>query len=191
MANLTYRTPGAVAPTATTVKDSALTYEEMDGNWKSISDETDVAKDTAKFSNRVLTGVTGSNAITANSDPVSTAYAVGQVYHFVAAADNTGAVTININGLGVKSITKSGSEALSPLDLRVGQAYSIFYDGVQFQLNGGVNQASAGGLIFENSSVATTSYTLTAGKNGMSAGPITVATDVTITVPVGSSWTIV
>lgn len=190
MANLTYRTPGAVAPTATTVKDSALTYEEMDGNWKSISDETDVAKDIAKFSNRVLTGVTGSNAITANSDPVSTAYALGQVYHFVAAADNTSAVTININGLGVKSITKAGDDPLGMYDLRVGQAYAIFYDGTKFQLSSSSSQATAG-FFFENDSTVTQNYTFTPGKNAMSAGPITVATGITVTVPVGSAWTIV
>lgn len=190
MANLTYRTPGAVAPTATTVKDSALTYEEMDGNWKSISDETDVAKDIAKFSNRVLTGVTGSNAITANSDPVSTAYALGQVYHFVAAADNTSAVTININGLGVKSITKAGDDPLGMYDLRVGQAYAIFYDGTKFQLSSSSSQATAG-FFFENNNTVTQNYTFTPGKNAMSAGPITVASGITVTVPVGSAWTIV
>lgn len=189
MANLTYRTPGAVAPTATTVKDSALTYEEMDGNWKSISDETDVAKDIAKFSNRVLTGVAGSNAITANSDPVSTAYALGQVYHFVAAADNTSAVTININGLGVKSITKAGDDPLGMYDLRVGQAYAIFYDGTKFQLSSSSSQATAG-FFFENDNTVTQNYTFTPGKNAMSAGPITIANGVEITVPVGSVWTI-
>lgn len=190
MANLTYRTPGAVAPTATTVKDSALTYEEMDGNWKSISDETDVAKDIAKFSNRVLTGVTGSNAITANSDPVSTAYALGQVYHFVAVADNTGPVTININGLGAKSITKAGDDPLGMYNLRVGQAYAIFYDGTKFQLNSSSSQATAG-FFFENDNTVTQNYTFTPGKNAMSAGPITVASGITVTVPVGSAWTIV
>lgn len=190
MANLTYRTPGAVAPTATTVKDSALTYEEMDGNWKSISDETDVAKDIAKFSNRVLIGVAGSNAITANSDPVSTAYALGQVYHFVAAADNTSAVTININGLGVKSITKAGDDPLGMYDLRVGQAYAIFYDGTKFQLSSSSSQATAG-FFFENDNTVTQNYTFTPGKNAMSAGPIAVASGITVTVPVGSAWTIV
>ena len=188
-ANLTYRTPGAVAPATTTVKDSALTYEEMDGNWKSISDEIDVAKTTAKFSNRVLTGVAGSNAITATSDPVSTAYAVGQVYHFVAAADNTSAVTININGLGVKSITKAGDDPLGMYDLRVGQAYAIFYDGTKFQLSSSSSQATAG-FFFENDNTVTQNYTFTPGKNAMSAGPITIANGVEITVPVGSVWTI-
>lgn len=190
MANLTYRTPGATAPTTTTVKDSALTYEEMDGNWKSIADETDVAKNTAKFSNRVLTGVSGSNMITATSDPIATEYALGQVYHFVAVADNTGPVTININGLGAKVITKTGDDPLGMYNLRVGQAYAIFYDGTKFQLNSSSSQATAG-FFFENDNTVTQNYTFTPGKNAMSAGPITVAPGITVTVPVGSAWTIV
>ena len=46
-------------------------------------------------------------------------------------------------------------------------------------------------VFFENDQVVTTSYTITTGKNAMSAGPITVNSGVTVTVPSGSSWTIV
>lgn len=46
-------------------------------------------------------------------------------------------------------------------------------------------------VFFENDQVVTTSYTITTGKNAMSAGPITVNDGVTVTVPSGSSWTIV
>lgn len=46
-------------------------------------------------------------------------------------------------------------------------------------------------VFFENDQVVTTSYTITTGKNAMSAGPITVNDGVTVTIPSGSSWTIV
>ena len=36
-----------------------------------------------------------------------------------------------------------------------------------------------------------TSYTITSGRNAMSAGPITLNTGVTVTVPSGSTWTVV
>ena len=42
-----------------------------------------------------------------------------------------------------------------------------------------------------NGQTVTTSYTLPAGQNAMTAGSITVNNNVTITVPDGSSWTIV
>jgi hypothetical protein len=47
-------------------------------------------------------------------------------------------------------------------------------------------------LVFlENDQVVTTNYTITAGKNAMTAGPITINAGVTVTVPSGSVWTIV
>ena len=47
------------------------------------------------------------------------------------------------------------------------------------------------GAIFENAVEIGSNYTITAGKNGMSAGPITINAGVTVTVPVGSNWSIV
>jgi hypothetical protein len=51
--------------------------------------------------------------------------------------------------------------------------------------------AVAGGAIYENTNTINSNYTLTSGSNGMSAGPITIATGVTVTVPTGSTWVIV
>lgn len=48
----------------------------------------------------------------------------------------------------------------------------------------------ASGLI-ENDTTISTSYTITTGKNAMSAGPVSVGSGVTITVPSGSVWTVV
>ena len=51
--------------------------------------------------------------------------------------------------------------------------------------------AVASGAIYENTQTITSNYTLTTGTNGMSAGPITINTGVTVTVPTGSTWVIV
>lgn len=56
---------------------------------------------------------------------------------------------------------------------------------------GGVGGANANGAIYENSNTITTSYSITAGKNGMSAGPIAIADGVTISIPDGSVWVII
>ena len=56
------------------------------------------------------------------------------------------------------------------------------------------NQFEGGGtnrVFFENDIVMTANYTITSGKNAMSAGPITVNSGVTLTVPAGSTYTIV
>ena len=78
----------------------------------------------------------GTDTITASVSPSLSAYAVGQTFKFIAAATNTGAVTINISSLGAKSILKNGATALSAGELVSGSMYQIVYDGTQFQLIG-------------------------------------------------------
>ena len=46
-------------------------------------------------------------------------------------------------------------------------------------------------MFFENDNAVTTNYTLQTGKNALSAGPITINSGVTVTVPSGQSWVIV
>lgn len=46
-------------------------------------------------------------------------------------------------------------------------------------------------VFYENDITVTDSYTITTNKNAMSAGPITVNTGVTVTIPSGSVWTVV
>jgi hypothetical protein len=45
--------------------------------------------------------------------------------------------------------------------------------------------------LYENASVISANYTITAGNNAVSAGPITVNSGVTVTVPATSVWVIV
>lgn len=55
---------------------------------------------------------------------------------------------------------------------------------------GGISGAQANGCIYENNVDITANYTLTAGKNGFSVGPITVAAGVSVTVPSGQRWVV-
>ena len=87
--------------------------------------------------------VSGTDTLTATVSPSLTAYAVGQTFNFLAAATNTSAVTINISGLGAKSIKKTGTTALTAGDLISGSLYQIVYDGTNFQL-AGIGGVSAG-----------------------------------------------
>lgn len=56
--------------------------------------------------------------------------------------------------------------------------------------SGGSSNITALGL-WENNATISANYSITSGNNGMSAGPITVASGVTVTVPSGSSWAVV
>jgi len=53
---------------------------------------------------------------------------------------------------------------------------------------GGIGGAQAGGAIVTNKTNATVSYTIASGENGLSVGPVTVASGVTITVSSGQRW---
>lgn len=50
--------------------------------------------------------------------------------------------------------------------------------------------ASAGGVIWENSTTISSNYTLTTSKNGLSVGPITIASGAVVTVPTGQRWVV-
>lgn len=45
-------------------------------------------------------------------------------------------------------------------------------------------------IFYENELTVSEDYTITAGKSAISAGPITVANGVTVTIPIGSTWSI-
>ena len=58
-------------------------------------------------------------------------------------------------------------------------------------IGGGATGGGADTVFFENSQTVTTNYTLTTNKNAVTAGPITINSGVTVTVPSGQSWVIV
>lgn len=68
--------------------------------------------------------------------PLSTnAYVEGQRFSFTTGAGaNTGAVTVNVNGIALRNLTKRGATALAAGDLPAGARVLMEYDGTQFQL---------------------------------------------------------
>lgn len=59
------------------------------------------------------------------------------------------------------------------------------------QLGAGATGGGSDTVFLENSNTVTTNYTLTTGKNAVSAGPVTINSGITVTVPSGASWVIV
>lgn len=76
------------------------------------------------------------DALTLTLTPAITAYATGMVIEFIASASaNTGATTINVNGVGVKNVVRrDGSTALSAGNIPAGAPCTIIYDGTSFRL---------------------------------------------------------
>ena len=67
------------------------------------------------------------------------------------------------------------------------------YNGTAWGSLGGAGATGGGSdlVFFENDQTVTTNYTLTASKNAMTAGPVTINSGVTVTIPSGQSWVIV
>lgn len=81
-----------------------------------------------------LLSISGIDTLTASLNPALNAYGAGNAFYFVVGSTNTGAMTINIDSLGAKAITRTGSTALVAGDLVAGQIAYIVYDGTRFQL---------------------------------------------------------
>jgi hypothetical protein len=81
-----------------------------------------------------LLTVSGTDTLTALGTPTVTAYATGNLFYFVAAATNTTSVTLNVDGLGAKAVTRHGSTALVAGDILTGEVCLVVYDGTRFQL---------------------------------------------------------
>lgn len=64
-------------------------------------------------------------------------------------------------------------------------------DGADGVGGGGATGGGTDAVFYENDTTVTTNYTITAGKNAMTAGPVTINSGVVVTVPSGSSWVVV
>jgi hypothetical protein len=102
-----------------------------------------------------LTSVAGTNSITGIAPISMTALVAGQTFRFVAAANNTSGVTLNINSIGVKAITKNGTTALTAYDILINSVVTVIYDGTQFQLLNPANTVPSGVITMWSGTIAT------------------------------------
>lgn len=75
----------------------------------------------------------GTDTITLASSRTMTAYAQGDMYTFKAGGTNTGATTLNVDGLGAKDVQFNGA-ACAGGEIITDLMYTVVYDGTQFQL---------------------------------------------------------
>jgi hypothetical protein len=106
------------------LKDSAGVLIGIYDNIPAIDDPT-------SFNNLIT--VTGTNNLIGTSTPPNTTYAAGMTLSFVVANTNTGAVTIDVDGLGAKEITVQTTPLIAG-QLNAGGIAAIEYDGTRFQL---------------------------------------------------------
>lgn len=98
--------------------------------------------------------------------------------------------SITING---SAVALGGSVSISGLPSQTGNAGKYLKtDGTTASwaptgaAGGGTDQ-----VFYENDQTVTTNYTITTNKNAVTAGPVTINSGVTVTIPSGSYWSVV
>lgn len=77
-------------------------------------------------------------------DPAPSAYTAGQMFIFKANTANTGAASLNVNGLGAQTIKKRTGTDLANNDIQSGSIVTVVYDGTNFQMISMLANAPAG-----------------------------------------------
>jgi hypothetical protein len=164
------------------LKDSTNVQIGSYDNIPAINDVTTV--------NNLIT-VAGTNTLTGLATPLLTAYTAGAQFSFIAQNTNTDAVTLDIDTLGAKSITQTGSTALVAGSIVSGAMVVIEYDGTRFQLltpNSFVNPIIRGYTeIVTSSGTVGASATLSIALGTVLTATLTSATPCTFTMPTATA----
>ena len=177
------------AVTTAKIADDAVTDAKLANSINSA-----IAANTAKTTNATHTGeVTGSSALTIEDNVVDEANlkvsnSPTNGYFLSAQSGNTG-------GLTWAAVPNPDLTNLSASNLTSGTIPDARFPSTLPALDGsnltGLASTVADGCVYENSQTISNNYTVGTNKNAMSAGPITIASGVTVTVPSGSTYTIV
>ena len=154
------------------------------------------------FTNNATT--TLASSITNVQTSLTVATGTGALFPTITGSDYTMCTLQNTAGTTTEivKVTARSGDVFTIVRAQEGTTASTFATGDKFELRitagemtnlvGG--SARGGGtdqVFFENGQTVTADYTITTNKNATSAGPITIATGVTVTIPTGSVWVIV
>ena len=139
-----------------------------------------------------VTGETGSGALVFGTGPtiaggaLSGTFSGAPTFSGNITFSSTGAITSPVGTTGQRPTPATGM-------LRFNSSATAFegYNGSAWASLGGAAGGTGNPVFYENDTNVTADYTITAGKNAGSFGPITVDSGITVTVPSGSVWTIV
>jgi len=144
-----------------------------------LGELSDALGDDANYAATITTAL-GNKA---NSSDVTTALAAK-----VSKTSSTGSAQIPVGS------TAERNESPTQGDFRFNSTTNSFegYNGTAWGAVGGGATGGAGNAVFyENDQTVSVNYSITTGKNAMTAGPVTIADGVEVTIPDGSTWTIV
>ena len=187
-------------PTSLALGQLAVNYHEDDPAIYIRDDQGDLVKIAPAF-----IGATQPNntpvTVTAGSFVVGTAYQIlvpgNTDYTLIGAADSAAGTIFTATGAGVGTGTASSFQGNSVGEIWLDQTTSPpqlkIYDGSAWLEAGGAGATGSGGnqIFLEVDQTVSASYSITAGKNALTAGPLTIAASQTLTVPAGSNLVIV
>lgn len=114
--------------------------------------------------------------------------------NITAPAQSKAYVVINKTS-STQSIVLRGAGPTTGVTIVAGSTAVCAWNGVDFvKISGSGGGATGGGsdqIFYENGQTVTTNYTITAGQNAGSFGPISINSGITVTVPSGSTYTVV
>jgi len=100
--------------------------------------------------------------------------------------EGLGAVTI------CTSSTRPGSPSAGQVIFETDSTLFFGWNGTAWlPVGGGAKGGGTDDVFFENSQTVTMNYTITTNKNAVTAGPVTINSGVTVTIPSGSTWVVV
>ena len=158
-------------------KGSPLTHNEVDANFTNLNTaKAEISSlGTAAFTatTAYATAAQGALADTANQ-PATT----------VAKTSGTGSAVIPTGTTG----QQDGSPAAGYLRFNTTDTSFEGYDGSAW---GSIGGGATSDAIYENSATITEDITIVTGRNGMSTGPISVASGITVTVESGARYVVI
>ena len=189
----TITTPGGISNSATTVAVAATTGFPSTP-FTAILDQDTVNEEVVTVTNVAGTTLTMTRGVDGST---AVSHAAGAtVNHGVSARDfdepNSHVNTDVSHVVICTSSTRPGSPTEGQIIYETDTDLFYGYKGSSWQsIGGGATGGGTDTVFLENGNTVTTNYTLTTGKNAVSAGPVTINAGVTVTIPSNQVWTIV
>ena len=128
--------------------------------------------------------------------------AVGQTVYGSTVAAGTTITALGTGTGGTGTYTVSSSQTVTSSSMKTSRNGYVRFNSTDSRfegfngtawgaLGGGATGGGNDSVFYENSQSVTVDYTISTGKNAMSAGPIEIDDGITVTVPDGSAWTVV
>lgn len=185
---------GSILAGATTIAVVAVTGFPVTRPYTLILDQDTVNEEVVTVTASSGTTLTVTRGVDGTS---GVAHSAGSTVNHGVSARDFDEPNVHVNNniehvLTVTSNTRPASPAEGQIIYQTDTDTFFGYNGTTWaSIGGGATGGGGDQVFYENNVAVSVNYTITASKNAMTAGPVTVNSGVTVTVPSGSVWSIV